>query len=98
MILTNYYTCSGGVLSINHFKLRNFAVVAIECFIETFDRGRIMTRIHRWSVMIYGSLQAELMETKRNGHAHMFGTLIFGTIVTYLNRIIVIKYFEGCKI
>ena len=25
-----------------------------------------MARIHRWSVMIYGSLQAEFMETKYN--------------------------------
>ena len=32
----------------------------------TVDRGNIMVRIHRWSVMIYGSLQAIFMEAKYN--------------------------------
>ena len=42
-----------------------------------------MTRIFRWSVMICGSLQAELMDTctKHNGHIHKYGTHIFGNIV-----------------
>ena len=31
-----------------------------------------MARIHRWSVMIYGSLQAEFMETKYNSHIHRY--------------------------
>ena len=40
-----------------------------------------MARIHRWSVMIYGSLQAEFMETKYNSHIHRYGTSVFGQIV-----------------
>ena len=31
--------------------------------------------------MIYGSLQAEFMETKYNGHFHEYGTSVFGKIV-----------------
>ena len=40
-----------------------------------------MARIHRWSVMIYGSLQAEFTETKYNSHIHGYGTYVFGKIV-----------------
>ena len=61
-----YHIGSRGVFGINHFKLRNFAVVSIECSLATVDRGGIMGRIQRWSVMIYGCLQAEFMETKYN--------------------------------
>ena len=64
----HYHVSSRGVFGINHFKLRNFAVVAIECSFAIVDRGGIMARIHRWSVMIYGSLQTEFMETKYNSH------------------------------
>ena len=56
-----YHINCRGVYGINHFKLRNFAVVAIECSFATVDRGSIMARIHRWSVTIYDSLQAEFM-------------------------------------
>ena len=41
-----------------------------------------MARIHRTSVMIYGSLQAEVIEYKYNGHN---GTPIFGKIVVYIS-------------
>ena len=82
----NYHISSRGVFGINHFKLRNFAVVAIECSFATVDRGSIMTRIHRWSVMIYGSLQAEFMETKYNNHIHMYGTSVFGKIVVIISE------------
>ena len=37
-----------------------------------------MVRIQRWSVMIYDSLQTELMETKYNGDIHKYRTPIFG--------------------
>ena len=36
--------------------------------------------------MIYGSLQAQFMETKHNGHIHRYGTPIFGNIVVYLSK------------
>ena len=62
----HYHISSRGVFGINHFKLRNFAVVAIEYSFATVDRGSIMARIHKWSVMLYGSLQAEYMETNHN--------------------------------
>ena len=52
----HYHISSTGVFGINRFKLRNFAVVAIECSFATVYGGSIMARIHRWSVMIYGSL------------------------------------------
>ena len=58
----HYHISSRGVFGINHFKIGNFAVVAKECSFATVDRGSIMARIHRWSVMIYGSLQAERKE------------------------------------
>ena len=31
-------------------------------------------------MMIYGSLQAEFMDTKQNSHIHRYGTHIFGKI------------------
>ena len=60
----DYYICSRGVFCINHIKLRNFVVITIECSIATVDRGSIMTRIYRWSMMVYSGLQAEFMVTK----------------------------------
>ena len=60
----DYYICSRGVFCINHIKFRNFVVITIECSIATVDRGSIMTRIYRWSMMVYSSLQAEFMVTK----------------------------------
>ena len=81
----NYHISSRGIFGINNFKLRNFAVVAIECSFATVDRGNIMTRIHRWSVMIYGSLQAEFMETKYNNHIYVYGTSVFGKIVVIIS-------------
>ena len=97
-----YHISSRGVFTINHFKLRNFAVVAIECFFATVYRGSIMARIHRWSVMIYGSLQAEFMETKYNNHIHGYGTSVFGKIVVDISKTINNKnqihmYLGGCK-
>ena len=44
----------------------------------TVDRGGILARIHKWSMIIYGTLQAEFMETKCNGHIHRYGTPVFG--------------------
>ena len=82
----HYRLSSRIVFGINHFKLRNFAVVTIECFIATVDRGSIMAGIHRWSVMIYGSLQAEFMETKYNSHIHRYGTSIFGKTVVDISK------------
>ena len=67
----DYYICSRGVFCINHIKLRNFVVITIECSIATVDRGSIMTRIYRWSMMVYSSLQAEFMVTKYDGHIHI---------------------------
>ena len=78
----HYRKSSREVFFINHFKLRNFAGVAIECSFGTVDRGNIMARIHRWSVMIYGSPQTEFMETKYKSHIHVYGTSVFVQDVT----------------
>ena len=58
-----------------------------------------MARIHRWPVMIYGSLQAEFMETKYIGHMHRYGPPIFGNIVVYISKTINNnnKHFGDCK-
>ena len=82
----HYHISSRGVFSINRFKPRNFTVVAIECSFVTVCRGSIMARIHRWSLMIYGSLQAEFMETKYNSHIHGYGTSVFGKIVVDISN------------
>ena len=74
------------LFGINRFKLRNFAVVAIQCSFATVYRGSIMARIHRWSVMIYGSLQTEFMKTKYNSHIHGYGTSVFGKIVVDISK------------
>ena len=36
--------------------------------------------------MIYGSLQAEFMETKHNSHIQRYGTSIFGKIVVNISE------------
>ena len=82
----HYHKSSRGVFGINHFKFRNFTVVAIECSFATVDRGNIMASIHRWSLMIYGSLQAEFMETNYNSHIHRYGTFVFGKIVVDISK------------
>ena len=82
----HYHMSSRGVFGVNNVKLHNFALVAIECFLATVDRGSIMARIHKWSVMIYGSLQAEFMETKYNSYIHWYGTSIFGKIVINISK------------
>ena len=82
----HYHISSRGVFSINRFKLHNFAVVAIESSLATVYRGSIMARIHSWPVMIYGSLQAEFMETKYNSHIHGNGTSDFDKIVVDVSK------------
>ena len=37
-------------------------------------------------MMIYGSLQAESMEIKYNGHIHRHETSIFGNIAVYVSK------------
>ena len=78
-----HHTSSRRVFGINRFKLCNFAVVAIKCSFETVYSGSIMAWIHRWSVTIYGSLQAEFMD---NSHIHGYGTSIFGKIVVDISK------------
>ena len=36
--------------------------------------------------MIYGSLLAEFMETRHNGHIHKYKTPLFGNIVVYVSK------------
>ena len=36
--------------------------------------------------MIYGSLQAEFMETKYNSHIFRYGTYVFGKIVVNISK------------
>ena len=45
-----------------------------------------MARIHRWSVMIYGILQAEFMETKYNSDIHRYRISVFGNIVVNISE------------
>ena len=47
-----------------------------------------MTRIYRWSMMVYSSLQAEFMVTKYDGHIHRYGALVLANwLFMYLNRL-----------
>ena len=82
----HHHISSKRVFGINRFKLCNFAVVAIECSFATVYRGSIMARIHRWSVMIYGSLKAEFMETKYNSHIHGYGTSVLVKDVVNISK------------
>ena len=82
----HHHISSRGVFGINHCKLRNFAVFAIECSFATVDRGSLMVRTHRWSAMIYRSLQAEFMETKYDSHIHRYGASVFGKIVVNISK------------
>ena len=78
----HYHISSRGVFRINHFKLRNVAVVAIECSFATADTGSIMTRIQRWSVMIYGSLQAEFMVTIYKKYLYLVERNAFQNVIS----------------
>ena len=80
------FISSRGVFGMNHFNLRNFAVIATY-FFPTVDRGSTMTRIPRWSMMIYGSLQDEFMETKHNSYIRRYGTHIFGSIFVPADKV-----------
>ena len=44
-----------------------------------------MTRIYRWSMMVYSSLQAEFMVTKYDGHIQGMEHLSLANM--YLNRL-----------
>ena len=57
-------------------------LLSSQCFFTVVDRWSIMTRIHWRSVMVYGSLQAEFMGTKGDGH--WCGTHIFGDIIVHI--------------
>ena len=59
-----------------------------------------MAKIYKRSVMIYGSLQAEFMETQHNGHSIGMEYLSLVTLLFMnFNRLtMIIKYFGGCKI
>ena len=81
----HYHISRRGVVGINHLKLRYFVVVAIEYSFATVARCSIMARIHRWSVIIYGNLQTEFMETKYNSHIRRYGTFVFGKIVVNIS-------------
>ena len=55
----DYSILNGGLFKgvfISNSKLRNFVIVAIECFFATIDRCSVMTGINRWSMMISGEL------------------------------------------
>ena len=83
----HYHLRSIWVFGINHLKPRNFVVVAIECPFAIVDRGSIMSRIHRWSVMIYGSLQAEFMGDqvlRENHHASVVWNWYHWVAIAYL--------------
>ena len=54
----------------------------------TIIRGSIMSKTHKWTVIIYGSPRAELMETRYNDHIHMYGRLISGNIIAYVTKVI----------
>ena len=91
-----YHMSCRGYFGINHFKPRNFAFVAIVV------RDSIMTRMHKWSMMIYGSPQAEFTETKHNSHIHGYGTPILGKIVVYISKLdymqaLVLEYNFHCR-
>ena len=78
----HYHISSRGVLGINRFKLRNFAVVAIECSLATVYRGIIMARIHRWSVMIYGS----------SGDGSLVPVVVMWLVVLYFLQVGLMKF------
>ena len=73
-----------GCASFFEFLVSIVSKSAILVSLQYNGRGSIMARIHRWSMMIYGSLQAELMETKYKGYIHRYGTPIFGKINVYV--------------
>ena len=53
-------------------------------------------------MMIYGSLQAEFMETKQNSHIHGYGTPILGNFFVYISKLdymqaLVLEYNFHCR-
>ena len=70
----HYHISRRGVFGINRFKLRNFAIVAIKCSFATVYKGSIMARIHRWSVLIYGSVSSFQPCSFLNTAQHLLGS------------------------
>ena len=96
----HYHISNRGVFGINHFKLRNFAVVAIKCsfwhnWLRQYNGQN--TQMNRDD--LHGSLQADFMETKHS-YIHGYGTSVFGKLLLiYLNRLTtIVRYFVGCNI
>ena len=84
----HYHINSRGDFRISHFKLRNVAVVAIECSFATADTGSIMTRIQIWSVMIYGSLQAEFIETMYKKYLYLVEGNAFQNVISEMTAVL----------
>ena len=61
-------------------------VLSLQLNVFAVDRGSIMTRIHNWSVMIYGSLQTEYMDIKH--YDYIYGTHFVGNIVVHASKLI----------
>ena len=59
-------------------------VIVQNPFRDQFDTGSLMTRIHKWSIVIYGSLEAKFIEIDHGGHIHRYGTPI--DIVVYVSN------------
>ena len=64
------YICSRGVFGYQSFQTPHCYCRCNRMYFLAVDRGSITTRIHRWSIMIYGSLQTEFVGTNYNGHIH----------------------------
>ena len=61
-------------------------VLSLQLNVFAVDRCSTITRIHNWSVMIYGSLQAEFIDITHNDYIH--GTPFVGNIVVHASKLI----------
>ena len=96
----HYDISSRGVWGINPFKLRNFAVVAIECSVATVDRGSIMAIEYidgPWWSMV--ACRLNLWRPSKTVISIGMEHLSLVKLLIYLNRLTtIVKYFRGCKI
>ena len=79
-IFIHYYLYSRGFFLYHSFHTPPFCGRCNSIF-ATVDWGSMIIKVHRCSVVFYGSTRAEFIGTKRNDHIHSHGTLIFGDIV-----------------
>ena len=77
-----------------------FAAVGKEYFFATVNRGNVMSRMNKVSMMTYGILQAQLTGAEHNGRINKYWIpILVAMLFIYMNSLILIVwYFGDCMV